>query len=136
MIFVGKAIALFTPFIMFVMMGLTLTILWVNAYTFSGMSLEAARKAFDSMNQFVMLATQIVMSFVLLITIMILWPRACVCGRRVKEVLEHGVAVKDPENPVELAEKGTIEFKNVGFAYPGSDKEAVSDIFGIAPSSV
>ena len=38
------------------------------------------------------------------------------------------VSIVDTDNPVDFKETGTIEFKNVGFAYPGSDKEAVSDI--------
>lgn len=127
-IFVGKAVALFTPFITFVMMGLTLTILWVSAYIINGTDAALARPMFAATNSFVMLATQIVMSFVVLITIMILWPRACVCARRVKEVMLHEISVKDPEEPIEFTEHGTIEFKNVGFAYPGSEKEAISNI--------
>lgn len=127
-IFVGKAMALFTPFITFVMMGLTLTILWVSAYLINGKSVAAAQPMFAATNSFVMLATQIIMSFVVLIIIMILWPRACVCARRYREVMIHEISVKDPENPVEFKEKGTIEFKDVGFAYPGSGKEAVSHV--------
>ena len=127
-IFVGKAIALFTPFVTLVMMGLTLTILWISAYVINGNSVADASPMFTATNSFVMLATQIVMSFVVLITIMILWPRACVCARRVKEVMTHEIAVKDPENPSEFTEHGTIEFKDVGFAYPGSEKESVSHI--------
>lgn len=127
-IFVGKAVALFTPFIQFVMMGLTLTILWVSAYIINGLSVADAKPMFAATNSFVMLATQIVMSFVILITIMILWPRACVCAKRIKEVMEHEISVKDPDSPVEFTEHGTIEFKDVGFAYPGSEKEAVSHV--------
>ncbi|MBQ0009215.1 MAG: ABC transporter ATP-binding protein [Firmicutes bacterium] len=128
MVFVGRAVALFTPFVMFVMMGLTLTLLWVTAYLINGQSVQVATETFKSANSFVMLASQIVMSFVLLITIMILWPRACVCANRIKEVMLHPESVQDPEVSKEFTEKGTIEFKNVGFAYPGSGKEAVSGV--------
>lgn len=127
-IFVGKAISFFTPFITFVMMGLVLCILWVSAYAINGKDVAEANKMFTGTNSFVMLATQIVMSFVLILVFVILLPRASVCARRVKEINEHEISIKDPENPVEFTEKGTIEFKNVGFAYPGSDKEAVSGI--------
>lgn len=127
-IFNAKAISFFTPFVTFVMMGLTLTILWVSALTINGLSANDANRMFAATNSFVMLATQIVMSFVLLITIMILWPRATVCAKRIKEVLTHNESISDPEIEKPFVEKGTIEFRNVGFAYPGSDKEAVSDI--------
>lgn len=127
-IFTGRVLAFFTPFVMMVMMGLTLCILWVSAYTINGMDSDAANAAFSSTNAFVMLASQIVMSFILIITLIVIWPRASVCAKRIQEVIDHEVTILDTDKPVEFKEKGTIEFKNVGFAYPGSDKEAVSNI--------
>ena len=127
-IFIGRVLAFFTPFVMMVMMGLSLSILWVSAYIINGLSVEAATDAFTSNNSFVMLASQIVMSFILVITLIVIWPRASVSAKRIREVIGHSVSVLDTDHPVEFKEKGTIEFKNVGFAYPGSDKEAVSNI--------
>lgn len=128
-IFVAKALAFFTPFVTFVMMGLTLTILWISCFILDGnFSLEEATAAFSATNSFVMLATQIVMSFILLISIIILWPRATVSARRIREVLTHLESISDPKDPVEFKEVGTIEFRDVGYAYPGADKESVSHI--------
>lgn len=128
-IFVAKALAFFTPFVMFVMMGLTLTILWIACLILNGnFNLEQATAAFAATNSFVMLASQIVMGFILLISIILLWPRATVSARRIREVLTHLESITDPENPVEFKESGTIEFRDVGYAYPGSDKESVSHI--------
>ena len=127
-IFTGRVLAVFTPFVMFVMMGLTLSILWASAYVINGMEVQAANAAFAGTNAFVMLSSQVVMSFVLLVTLIVIWPRSSVSAKRIQEVIEHKVSILDTENPVEFKESGTIEFKNVGFAYPGSDKEAVSDI--------
>jgi len=127
-IFIGRVLAFFTPFVMMVMMGLSLSILWVSAYIINGLSSTAATVAYHSTNSFVMLASQIVMSFILVITLIVIWPRASVSAKRIHEVITHSVSVLDTDHPVEFKEKGTIEFKNVGFAYPGSDKEAVSNI--------
>ena len=127
-IFIGRVLAFFTPFVMMVMMGLSLSILWVSAYIINGLSSTEATLAFNSTNSFVMLASQIVMSFILVITLIVIWPRASVSAKRIHEVITHSVSVLDTNHPVEFKEKGTIEFKNVGFAYPGSDKEAVSNI--------
>ena len=127
-IFTGRVLSFFTPFVMFVMMGLSLSILWASAYVINGMEVNAANAAFASTNAFVMLSGQVVMSFVLLITLIVIWPRSSVSAKRIQEVISHEVSIKDTANPVEFKEAGTIEFKNVGFAYPGSDKEAVSDI--------
>ena len=128
-IFVAKALAFFTPFVMFVMMGLTLTILWIACIILNGnATMEQATAAFAATNSFVMLASQIVMGFILLISIILLWPRATVSARRIREVLTHLESIVDPENPEEFKEEGTIEFRDVGYAYPGAEKESVSHI--------
>ncbi len=127
-IFAGRVLSIFTPLVMMVMMGLSLSILWSSAYVLNGMDMEAASQTFSATNSFVMLASQIIMAFVLIVTLIVIWPRASVSAKRIHEVITHEVSVLDPENPVAFTESGTIEFKNVGFAYPGSDNEAVSDI--------
>ncbi len=127
-IFAGRAMAMFEPLINLVMLGLTLTILWMGAYILNGMDMDSAHIAFSASNSFIMLGGQIIMAFVLLVTLVVIWPRANVSAKRVLEVLEHDVAVLDPKNPEAFREKGTIEFRNVGFAYPGADKEAVSGL--------
>lgn len=127
-IFTGRVIAFFTPLVMMVMMGLSLSILWASAFVINGLQPEAASLAFSQTNAFVMLASQIVMSFILIVTLIVVWPRASVSAKRIDEVITHEVSILDTDHPVEFKEKGTIEFKNVGFAYPGSDKEAVSNI--------
>ena len=127
-IFASRVISIFSPIVMLVMMGLTLSILWVGAYALNGLQMDIAVQSFGSVNAFVMLASQIIMSVVLLITLIVIWPRADVSARRINEVITHEVSVLDPASPKSFTEKGTIEFRNVGFAYPGSDKEAVSGI--------
>ncbi len=127
-IFAGRTLSFFTPLVMMVMSGLSLSILWASAYVLNGMKMEEAAQAFSATNAFVMLASQIIMSFVLMVTLIVIWPRAAVSAKRIYEVIEHDVSIVDTDNPVDFKETGTIEFKNVGFAYPGSDKEAVSDI--------
>lgn len=127
-IFTSRATALFSPIITMVMMGLSLSILWASAYILNGMDMEAAAASFSATNAFVMLASQIVVSFVLLVTLIMIWPRAGVSAGRISEIMGHKVSVLDPDHSAEFKEKGTIEFRNVGFAYPGTDKEAVSDI--------
>ena len=127
-IFAGRVVSFFTPLVMMVMMGLTLSILWASAYALNGMQMELAVESFGAVNAFVMLASQIIMSFVLLITLIVLWPRASVSAKRINEVIVHEVSVLDPASPKAFTEKGTIEFRNVGFSYPGAGKEAVSGI--------
>ncbi len=126
-LFTGRAIAFLSPFLMFVLGGLSLTIIWASAYFISGLTGEQALQAFANTNSFVMLVTQVVMGFVLLITLIVVWPRGMACAKRINEVLSHKVSMEDAKNPKESAEKGTIEFRNVSFAYPGADGYAIED---------
>ena len=124
--FVGKAIALFMPTIMLIMMGLNLSLLWVTAYVINGQDISIANQIFASSNSFIMLASQIINSIIVVIVILILWPRAVVCARRIKEVMEYDELIKDPETSLPLKEKGTIEFKDVGFSFTDQSKETIS----------
>ncbi len=127
-IFNGKAIAFFTPFITMVMFGLTLSVLWIAAYFINGLDYDSARIVFSATNSLVMLASQVVMSLVLLISFFILLPRANVCMKRISEVLDYEETIHDPQKIKNFTEEGTIEFKNVGFAYPGNKTETISNI--------
>ena len=85
-IFAGRTLSFFTPLVMMVMSGLSLSILWASAYVLNGMNMEEASQAFSATNAFVMLASQIIMSFVLMVTLIVIWPRAAVSARRIHEV--------------------------------------------------
>ncbi len=126
-LFTSKAVAFLAPLLMFVLNGLTLTILWVSAYFINGLDADLALAAFANTNSFVMLASQVIIGFVLLITLIVVWPRGMACAKRIQEVLDHEVSMEDAKTSEELKEKGTIEFKNVSFSYPGSDGYAIED---------
>ena len=126
-LFTSKAVAFLVPFLMFVLSGISLTVIWVSAYFIDSLQGEAALAAFANTNSFIMLVSQVVMGFVLLITLIVVWPRGMACAKRIDEILSHDVSMDDAENPKEFTEKGTIEFRNVSFMYPGADGNAIED---------
>lgn len=54
-------------------------------------------------------------------------PRVLVSGRRVSEVLNTEITIKDGKI-TEISQNPTIEFKNVCYKYPGSEKETLKNI--------
>lgn len=54
--------------------------------------------------------------------------RALASSERIREVLDEKPAQKKAENPKRPDIKGTIEFKNVSFAYAGASRDALSHI--------
>jgi len=79
---------------------------------------------------FTQYAMQIIMSFLMMAVIFIMLPRASISTVRVSEVLETEPAITDPERPQKFDGhlKGTVEFQNVFFRYPGAEDDVLKNI--------
>ncbi|MGZ7008438.1 MAG: ABC transporter ATP-binding protein [Ilumatobacteraceae bacterium] len=75
---------------------------------------------------------------VLMATIMfVMVPRAAASADRIQEVLDADTSVGEPEAPVTAAPRGTVEFRNVEFRYPGAEDPVLSHIsFTSGPGEV
>lgn len=76
---------------------------------------------------FIQYSTQIVTSFLMIGAFFVMLPRILVSGRRVSEVLNTEITITDGEL-TEISSNPTIEFKNVCYKYPGSEKETLKNI--------
>ena len=76
---------------------------------------------------FIQYATQIVMAFLMMGGFLVMIPRILVSGRRVAEVINMEISISD--GPIDMInDDPTIEFKNVAYSFPGSEKEILKDI--------
>lgn len=76
---------------------------------------------------FIQYATQIVMAFLMMGGFLVMIPRILVSGRRVAEVINTEITISDgPINTIN--DNPVIEFKDVTYSYPGSEKETLKDI--------
>ena len=76
---------------------------------------------------FIQYATQIVMAFLMMGGFLIMIPRILVSGRRVAEVINTEISISD--GPIDkIDDNPTIEFKDVTYVYPGSEKEILKNI--------
>ena len=72
---------------------------------------------------------QILMAVMMATFVAVMWPRASVCADRINEVLETDSSIETSPTPVtELPGRGTLEFRNVGFSYPGAEVPVLSNI--------
>ena len=84
---------------------------------------------FSNMVVFSAYAMQVIMSFMMLVMIFVLWPRASVSAKRINEVLETSPAILDgTRTEGEPGKAGEIEFRNVSFRYPGAADDVLCDI--------
>ena len=124
-LFINRVMVIMMPLMMLIMNGLSLAIIWIGSH-------EVARAAMQvgDMMAFLQYAMQIVMSFLMLTMMFIILPRAAVSADRIADVLETQPAIRDPVRPKSFAEpfRGTVEFRNVSFRYPGADEDVLHDI--------
>jgi ATP-binding cassette, subfamily B, multidrug efflux pump len=72
---------------------------------------------------------QILMSVVMATFMISMIPRASVSAGRIQEVLDTESTVRSPANPVRKPPKrGEVEFRGVGFHYPGAEHPVLKDI--------
>ena len=64
----------------------------------------------------------------------IMLPRASVSAKRIMEIIETDVKVKDPvkELTTDKAKKGVVEFKQVCFRYPDANEDVITDVNFVA----
>lgn len=122
-LFTGRVIGLISPIMVILMDGITLAIYWLGAILINEGTMNYAE-----ISSFTMLATQIIMSFMMLLMMFVMWPRASVSAKRLNEVLDTKPSIVDPANPVAPEKLGTVEFKDVTFYYPDGEEPALSSI--------
>ena len=124
-LFINRLMVVMFPFMMLIMSGLSLAIIWIGSHQVAQANMQVG-----DMIAFMQYAMQIVMSFLFLSMLFIILPRASVSADRIADVLETELSIKDPERPRQLPVpfKGEIEFRNVSFRYPGADEDVLHDI--------
>ena len=124
-LFTGRAMAIMSPFINLVMNGISVSVYWIGAIMIND---PVETLTYAQILSFMMLSTQIVMSFMMLLMMFYMLPRASVCAKRIDEVLKTKPSIQDPEVEKKTTEKGTLVFNHVSFRYPGADNDIIEDI--------
>ena len=124
-IFVNRAMSMMMPSLMFIMNSVAILIIWVGAHNVNDGLIQVG-----DMMAFIQYTMHIVMSFLVISMISIMLPRAAISAKRINEVIETDISIKDSKEPKEFDsnKKGLVEFKNVSFRYPDADTEILSDI--------
>lgn len=126
--FANRTMAFLMPGIQGVMNGLTLAIYWIGAILINNAAMNKKLTLFSDMVVFSSYAMQVIMAFIMLVMIFMIWPRASVAANRITEVLDTDITIKDGNLDGDTKEKGTVEFKNVSFAYHDAAANVVENI--------
>ena len=124
-----KCFAILNPMMNLVMHSLTLGIYIIGALLISKAGLLDKVGLFSNMVVFTSYGMQVISAFLMLAMIFMILPRAQVSAKRINEVLDSDISIKDGKLEVkDTKEQGTVEFKNVSFKYPDSDEYLLQNI--------
>ncbi len=124
-LFVNRCMTFMMPVMMLIMNGVSILIVYNGSY-----AVDAGTMQVGDMMAFIQYSMQIIMSFLMLTMMSVMIPRANVAAKRVYEVLSTQSSINDPANPElpKKAERGTVEFDHVSFAYPDAEEKVLEDI--------
>ena len=128
--FTSKTMAFMMPTIMMIMNGLSLAIYWIGAVLINdAQDMQGKFTLFSDMVVFSSYAMQVVMSFMMLVMIFIMLPRASVAAKRILEVLDTEPSIEDGTRDMfPVMKDGEVEFKDVSFKYPDAEEYVLEHI--------
>lgn len=124
-LFVNKVMSVMMPTMMFIMNAICILIIWVGADRIDNATIQIG-----DLMALIQYSMQIIMAFLMISMVSIMMPRALVSIKRIAEVLNKEVIVKDPIKPKKFNEKtkGKVEFRDVYFRYPDAEEDVLRNI--------
>ena len=129
--FTNRAMAIMMPVMNMMISGLVLAIYWIGAYLIQAAGFNILEKIglFSNMVVFMQYSMQVIMSFMMLVMIFIMLPRAAVSAKRINEVLDTTPEIRDGARTGGIPEAaGEIEFREVSFQYPDAEEPVLDQI--------
>jgi ATP-binding cassette, subfamily B, multidrug efflux pump len=112
----GRLMVRIFPSVMLVLNISIVALLW-----FGASRVDSGEMQVGSLTAFMSYLMQILMSVMMATFMLMMVPRAAVCAERIQEVLDTEPSIAPPAAPVDtLRGRGQVEFRDVGFAYPGA----------------
>lgn len=134
-LFANRTMTLLSPFMNITMNCLNMSIYWIGAVLINAVVIENAASIatrvdiFADMIVFMSYAMQVIMSFIMIVMVFIVAPRALVAAKRINEVLDTEPRIVEPNKAQpEETSVGEVEFRNVSFTYPGGSGKVLTDI--------
>ena len=129
-LFTQRGFAIMNPFMNITLYSLNVAIYFVGAYLIKEAMLADKLTIFGNMIVFSSYAMQVIMSVLMLAVIFMMYPRASVSAKRINEVLDEKISIKDGNisSDKNINETGTVEFKNVSFKYPDAEEYLIKNI--------
>lgn len=133
--FVMRSFAFMMPVMSFFMSGLSLSIYVLGAVMIDKAEVQNKFPLFSDMVVFSSYAIQVMVAFVMLSFVFVMMPRAVVALRRIREVVDTPLSIRDGVARAGRADSlGCVEFKGVDFRFPDAEADALHEVnFKVEP---
>lgn len=129
---VNKVMAFMMPVMMLIMNLTIVAVIW-----FGSVRIDNGGMQIGDLMAFIQYVMQIMFALVMASMMFIMVPRAAVSAKRINEVLDMKPTFQDSGTKTANKERGTLEFDNVTFSYPGAEEPALKNIsFSTKPGEV
>jgi ATP-binding cassette, subfamily B, multidrug efflux pump len=122
---VNRLFALMMPVLMLIMNLSSVAVVW-----FGGKRIASGEMPIGNLMAFLAYLMQILMSVMMATMVLVMWPRAAASSERLNDVLAVEPDIHDPQvpEPGQAAMRGTVEFRDVEFGYPGAAEPVLRGI--------
>jgi ATP-binding cassette subfamily B multidrug efflux pump len=120
---VNRLFAILIPSLLLIMNMSTVAVLYFGAFR-----VDSGEMPIGNLLAFMQYIMQIIFAMMTAVLMFVLVPRAVVSGGRIREVLDIKPSITDPPTPISPPRRGTVEFKDVTFRYPGAEAAVLENI--------
>ncbi len=121
----GRWMATLFPLVMLVVNVSSVAVIW-----FGGHRVDSGQMEIGALTAFLSYLMQILMSVMMATFMLMMVPRASVCGDRISEVLDTTTSVAPSTDAVapDADKRGWLDLEDVGFSYPGAEQPVLCDV--------
>jgi ATP-binding cassette subfamily B protein len=128
-LFTNRAMSVMMPMMTVVMSGLPLAIYWIGAYLIDSAGAADRLTLFSNMVVFSSYAMQVIMSFMMMVIMFVMLPRASVSAKRINEVLDTQPTIRGGNVSAGKPNRtGEVVFNHVSFKYPDAADYVLHDV--------
>lgn len=121
-LFLNRVMSTLNPFMSLIMSTMTLALYWLGASLINSNKID-----YPTLATFSQYSMHIIMSFMFITLMFVMIPRGLISLKRINEILSCEVCIKDGN--VDSSESlGTIEFRDVSFAYEDAEEPVLENI--------
>lgn len=132
---VNRMMAAMMPVMMLIINCASIAIIW-----FGGIRIDHGGMEVGDLMAFIQYAWQIMFALMFASMMFVMVPRASASAARIQEVFDMQPNIEDPSKPATdggRQARGTVEFRDVSFRYPGAEMTALTNIsFKASPGEV